>query len=108
MELWKKRKTSNFFNAMKMNIKKESIVVFLTIGFSLIFNAPAAKAQCVVEPRTLTTGDNVPAFTLKDQDGQTFNLSKVFEKKKLIIFFHPKDESQVSLTEQSLTVSGIS
>jgi peroxiredoxin Q/BCP len=38
---------------------------------------------------TLKVGDKVPAFTAKDQDGNTINLSD-YAGKKLIVFFYPK------------------
>lgn len=39
--------------------------------------------------KTLKEGDKVPAFTAKDQDGNTINLSD-YSGKKLIVFFYPK------------------
>jgi peroxiredoxin Q/BCP len=38
---------------------------------------------------TLKVGDTVPAFSSKDQDGNTINLSD-YSEKKLIVFFYPK------------------
>jgi len=38
---------------------------------------------------TLKEGDKVPAFSAKDQDGNTINLSD-YSGKKLIVFFYPK------------------
>ena len=38
---------------------------------------------------TLKVGDTVPAFSSKDQDGNTINLSD-YSGKKLIVFFYPK------------------
>ncbi|VAW16055.1 Thiol peroxidase, Bcp-type [hydrothermal vent metagenome] len=38
---------------------------------------------------TLKEGDQVPAFSAKDQDGNTIELSD-YKGKKLIIFFYPK------------------
>ncbi len=38
---------------------------------------------------TLKVGDKVPAFSAKDQDGNTINLSD-YTGKKLIVFFYPK------------------
>ncbi len=39
--------------------------------------------------KTLKVGDAVPAFSAKDQDGNTINLSD-YSGKKLIVFFYPK------------------
>jgi len=38
---------------------------------------------------TLKVGDKVPAFTAKDQDGNTIQLSD-YSGKKLIVFFYPR------------------
>ncbi len=38
---------------------------------------------------TLKVGDTVPAFSAKNQDGNTINLSD-YSGKKLIVFFYPK------------------
>ena len=35
----------------------------------------------------------VPSFTLKDQDGNLFDLKNVVGKKNLVIYFYPKDDS---------------
>jgi peroxiredoxin Q/BCP len=41
----------------------------------------------------ITVGSNVPSFTLKDQQGESFSIDSVLGKKKLVIYFYPKDES---------------
>jgi thioredoxin-dependent peroxiredoxin len=38
-------------------------------------------------------GDNIPAFTLKDQTGKDFDISTLIGRKKLVIFFYPQDGS---------------
>ncbi|TDN89261.1 peroxiredoxin Q/BCP [Salegentibacter sp. 24] len=38
---------------------------------------------------TLKAGDKAPEFSVKDQDGNTVNLSD-FKGKKLVLFFYPK------------------
>ncbi|WP_298737997.1 peroxiredoxin [uncultured Chitinophaga sp.] len=84
---------------MRLNIKKASIIAMLAMGCSLTFIAPAVKAQETMMQETLHKGDKAPDFSLKDQDGNTFNLSDVVGKKKLVIFFYPKDESPVCTKE---------
>jgi len=49
--------------------------------------------------KTLDAGNNVPAFTLLDQDGKTFNIKDYVGKKVLVIYFYPKDESMVCTRE---------
>lgn len=41
----------------------------------------------------ISIGSSVPLFSLKDQFGNTFQLSSVIGKKNLIIYFYPKDDS---------------
>jgi peroxiredoxin Q/BCP len=47
----------------------------------------------------LKIGDKVPAFRLKDQNGQLFDLSSVLGKQPLVIYFYPKDETSVCTKE---------
>ena len=47
----------------------------------------------------LKTGDLVPEFTLKDQDGETFSISEYLGKHNILIYFYPKDESPGCTTE---------
>lgn len=48
---------------------------------------------------TLGIGDRIPDFTLQDQDGKTVNIRDYIGKKKLVIYFYPKDESAVCTKE---------
>jgi thioredoxin-dependent peroxiredoxin len=41
----------------------------------------------------LKVGDHIPHFSLPDQDGKMFDIDSVLGKKKLVIFFYPKDGS---------------
>ncbi len=41
----------------------------------------------------IKTGDTIPLFRLPDQDGKGFDIASVIGKKKLVIFFYPKDDS---------------
>jgi thioredoxin-dependent peroxiredoxin len=38
-------------------------------------------------------GDKIPHFTLKDQNGNDFDISTLLGSKKLVIFFYPEDGS---------------
>ncbi|TWV94368.1 peroxiredoxin [Chitinophaga pinensis] len=49
--------------------------------------------------KTLTTGDHIPDFSLQDQNGQLFNIRDYIGKKKLVIYFYPKDESGICTKE---------
>lgn len=84
---------------MKIIINKAPIITMLAIGFGLTLNASVARAQEGTGQQTLVKGDKAPDFSLKDQGGNTFTLSNVVGKKKLVIFFYPKDESPVCTKE---------
>jgi thioredoxin-dependent peroxiredoxin len=43
--------------------------------------------------KKIQVGDMIPAFTLKDQNGNDFDISSLLGKKKLVIFFYPQDGS---------------
>jgi peroxiredoxin Q/BCP len=43
--------------------------------------------------KRIQVGDIIPRFTLKDQDGNDFDISSWIGRKKLVIFFYPKDGS---------------
>lgn len=47
----------------------------------------------------LKTGEKVPAFRLKDQNGQLFDLASVLGKQPLVIYFYPKDETSICTKE---------
>ena len=49
--------------------------------------------------QTVVNGNPVPAFILKDQDGNTFSSQDYVGKKKMVIYFYPKDESAVCTKE---------
>src|SRR5690606_16518833 len=43
--------------------------------------------------KTLEIGDKIPQFVLKDQYGRAVAIADYVGKKKLVIYFYPKDES---------------
>lgn len=47
--------------------------------------------QIAVKP--VQVGDMIPHFSLPDQNGNMYDINKVLGKKKLVIFFYPKDGS---------------
>ncbi|MGN8036935.1 peroxiredoxin [Chitinophaga sp. 22321] len=47
----------------------------------------------------IKTGDKIPAFSLQDQDGKTFDITAVLGKQPLVIYFYPKDETSVCTKE---------
>jgi len=43
--------------------------------------------------KPVMTGDMIPSFSLLDQNGVTIDIDSFKGKKKLVIFFYPKDDS---------------
>jgi peroxiredoxin Q/BCP len=43
--------------------------------------------------KKIEVGSKIPAFSQKDQNGNQFDISSVIGKKKLVIYFYPKDDS---------------
>ncbi|WP_373074590.1 peroxiredoxin, partial [Zeaxanthinibacter enoshimensis] len=41
----------------------------------------------------LKVGENIPKFSLEDQDGNIFDISAIKGKKPMVIFFYPKDNT---------------
>ncbi len=80
-----------------MNMKtihlKNSFVILVCM---LLFFCSCSNAQ---SNKKLDVGDHVPAFTLYDQDGKSFNVNDYIGKKVLVIYFYPKDESMVCTKE---------
>lgn len=77
-----------------MNIKQikfAALALCLSVLFSLFAQAQSKKH--------LEVGDQVPAFTLTDQDGKPFNIKNHVGKHILVIFFYPKDQSMVCTKE---------
>lgn len=45
------------------------------------------------EMKKIEIGNQLPPFTLMDQDGKIFNIESILGKKNLVIYFYPKDDS---------------
>jgi len=59
----------------------------------------AGCSQAQGDKKTVDVGNNVPNFSLYDQDGKLFNVNDYIGKKVLVIYFYPKDESMVCTKE---------
>ena len=62
------------------------ILIMAFVVFSLF---PGCKGQ----GKTLTAGDPVPVFSLRDQNDSVFNITDYTGKEILVIYFYPRDES---------------
>ncbi|CAM4050695.1 peroxiredoxin Q/BCP [Pedobacter westerhofensis] len=79
---------------MKIKSKKSALAALAMVLCTVTFSASKVAAQ-----ETLKKGDKAPNFTLKDQDGNDFQLADHIGKQKVVIFFYPKDESAVCTKE---------
>lgn len=59
---------------------------YIAIFLALFFTTKHSSAQ-------VKEGSKVPEFKLADQDGKTFDIKSVLGKKKLVIYFYPKDDT---------------
>jgi peroxiredoxin Q/BCP len=77
-------------------LKKHIKVSFLIQMMFLVLLSASARAQ---DKKHLAVGDPVPAFSLTDQGGKTFDIKNEIGKHILVIYFYPKDESMVCTKE---------
>jgi peroxiredoxin Q/BCP len=77
---------------------KNKIITCFTGVFLLVCGIfTVAYAQSA--EKALVVGDTMPAFSLTDQNGKTFNSADLVGKSILVIYFYPKDESMVCTKE---------
>ncbi len=76
-----------------MNTKSAAVILFLL----LLLIGYKSKSQS--NEKTLVVGDNMPSFSLTDQNGKVFNSADYTGKQFLVIYFYPKDESMVCTKE---------
>jgi peroxiredoxin Q/BCP len=66
---------------------------------SIIWLTVLLSTSCNSQSRQLDIGAKIPLFSLKDQDGKTFNMKDSVGNNIFVIFFYPKDESVVCTKE---------
>lgn len=67
---------------------------FFVLTSLTIFLSISSMAQ-----KQLDVGNHIPDFSLKDQDGNTFNMADSISNGMYVIFFYPKDESAICTKE---------
>ena len=67
---------------------------FLALACLTLFLSTSAIAQ-----HQLDVGNQIPKFSLKDQDGNTFNKAESVGNNIFVIIYYPKDESLVCTKE---------
>lgn len=76
---------------------KKTLVILLTL-LSGIFSTGCSDAESS-DKNGIKVGDKVPAFTLLDQNGNSFSSADYIGKKKMIVYFYPEDESGICTKE---------
>ena len=69
------------------NIKKIVLILLVTILVLFTYN------KMMSQTNKLVVGDEVPTFTLKDQDNNDFNIESFKGKKPMVVYFYPKDDT---------------
>ena len=68
------------------------IIYFLLFGAFQI-TANSSSKNKAIKMKTIETGDKIPEFELPNQNGEKFKVNSVIGKKKLVLFFYPKDDT---------------
>ena len=66
-------------------------IYFVLFFFYFSFNDHSQTKSTQMNP--ISVGSSLPSFSLKDQNGQVFNIDSVKGKKNLVIYFYPKDDT---------------
>ncbi len=72
---------------MKFTVYKFITIVVLFVGLIFVIT------QQMSNQKKIEVGDRIPLFSLKDQDGKEFSVKEHVGKKKLVIYFYPKDDT---------------
>ncbi len=70
-------------------------VYFLLFIFYLDFNSYSQTTN-TNDMGKIGVGSTIPSFSLKDQNGNVFEIDSVKGKKNLVIYFYPKDDSSAA------------
>lgn len=67
---------------------KKIILIFVILGI-ILFSINKLMAQ----KSKIQVGDQLPVFTLKDQNNIDFSIANLIGKKAMVIYFYPKDDT---------------
>jgi len=65
----------------------------IVIAASVLVACAQGSGKKANDMKPLEIGDSIPHFVLKDQGGQDVDIADYIGRKKLVIYFYPKDES---------------
>lgn len=67
--------------------------MFLLLFSFLFLSTTEINGASKQKKKALSIGSTIPSFALKNQSGSLFDINSVIGKKKLVIYFYPKDDS---------------
>jgi thioredoxin-dependent peroxiredoxin len=73
-------------------LKFRNFYRFYLIIYVLLFTLYLSLSQNT-NMNQIKIGSTIPGFTLPDQNGNLFDIDSVLGKKKMVIYFYPKDDS---------------
>lgn len=82
----------NVFPENKDYIKFRNFYRFYLLIYSILFIF-YFTLKTETNMQKIEIGSTIPSFTLYDQNGNEFDISKRIGKKNLVIYFYPKDDS---------------
>ena len=92
---WKELKAlfGNMYPDNRKYLKFRNFYRFYLIIYLLLFTVYFTFNQTHKMDK-IKIGSQIPSFTLPDQNGNLFSIDSVLGKKKMVIYFYPKDDSQ--------------
>jgi len=82
----------NLYPDNRNYLKLRNFYRFYLIIYLLLFSSYLTFSQ-KNNMNEIKIGSSIPAFALPDQNGNMFDINSVLGKKKLVIYFYPKDDS---------------
>jgi len=91
---WKEIKAlfGNMYPENKNYLKFRNFYRFYLFIYLILFTSYLTFSQNKTM-NEIKIGSSIPAFTLPDQNGNSFDINSVLGKKNLVIYFYPKDDS---------------
>jgi thioredoxin-dependent peroxiredoxin len=83
----------NMYPDNRKYLKFRNFYRFYLIIYLLLFTLYLSLSQNH-NMNEIKIGSTIPGFTLPDQNGNLFDIDSVLGKKKMVIYFYPKDDSQ--------------
>ena len=92
---WKELKAlfGNMYPDNRKYLKFRNFYRFYLIIYLLLFTSYLTFNQ-TNHMSKIKIGSTIPGFTLPDQNGNLFSINSILGKKKMVIYFYPKDDSQ--------------